>query len=79
MSEHISELQEIFDAAKAFAEKNYAFVDDKRDRSIKIIGTMNQLIELKKMSNIIELTPALKELGVDKVMDALVVYLKQKG
>ncbi len=59
MAEKVPELEAIFTAAKAFVERNYEGRDpsknlagvpmDRKDKSIKILATMNQLIELKKM------------------------------
>lgn len=49
MAEHIPELEALFKVAQAFVDKNYV-VSDKRDQGIKILATINQLIELKKLN-----------------------------
>lgn len=48
MADVMVELEEIFKDAEQFVERHYKFVDAK-DRGIKILATMNQIIELKKM------------------------------
>ena len=48
MSE-IEQLEELFNQAQPFVLKHYVS-NDPRDRSIKILATINQLIELKKIA-----------------------------
>ena len=48
MAEKVDELEKIFKAAQDFVGKNYP-CKDQQDRNIKILATMNQLIELKKL------------------------------
>jgi hypothetical protein len=49
MAEKIDELEVLFQAAKQFVESHYHTGGDERDKNIKILATMNQLIELKKL------------------------------
>lgn len=48
MSEHLKELEELFEVALVFVEKHYN-PTDMRDKGIKILATINQLIELKRL------------------------------
>ena len=48
MSE-IEILEGLFKQAEAFVNKHYTLGADQRDRNIKILATINQLIELKKL------------------------------
>jgi hypothetical protein len=43
------EMEKIFAAAEMFVSKHFKTVDDK-DKGIKILATMNQMIELKKLA-----------------------------
>ena len=49
-SEELTILEGLYEEAKAFVEENYKSAPgDLRDKNIKILATMNQLIELKKL------------------------------
>ena len=50
MAEKVDELEKIFKAAQEFVDKNYP-CKDQQDKNIKILATMNQIIELKKLEN----------------------------
>jgi hypothetical protein len=62
MTENIPELENLFTAAQQFVDKHY-MTSDGKDRSIKILATINQLIELKKS----RLTQLSLELGMPEI------------
>jgi hypothetical protein len=49
MKVHTEQLDALFTVANEFVEKHYKPIDSK-DKGIKILATINQLIELEKLS-----------------------------
>lgn len=72
MADVMVELEEIFDDAEQFVEKHYKYVDAK-DRGIKILATINQIIELK------QLPPSDFTLIFNGLLEYLKTQKEQKG
>lgn len=50
LDEEVKDLEELWTAAVKFVEAHYKTMDSK-DRGIKTLATINQLIELRKLRN----------------------------